>query len=519
MIKPRVQQLLTAILPDLGFPLYKEVLLEYPKNPEYGDYATNIAFLLAKQLKEAPHHIAQEMCVKLTSVPQFQGIQFTSLNGFVNMRFSDAYLWQEFSRLFHEKPQFPKTQDAILLEYVSANPTGPLHIGHGRWAVIGSVLEAILRFTGHRVDTEYYINDTGTQVEHFYKSIDAVKKGQPIPEGGYHGAYMYELSGSRDNPLMLNVTRQKEALERLGITFTTWFSETLLHQEGRIEESIALLEGKNLVYTQDNALWFRSTAYGDSKDRVLRKADGRYTYFAVDVAYHRDKVLRGHTRLINIWGADHHGYVARVEAALQALFEQEPPKRPEFKVIVGQLVSLFRNGEPVRMSKRTGDLITLDEVVDEIGPDATRFFLIEKSPDTHLEFDLELAKKKSSDNPVYYIQYAHARMCSILEKLDAREEVSPVLLSEPLHPYERKLIYSCVQFYDTVWDAANALAPYWIAQYCLALARDFHLFYEQCPILKVDEPQKQKRLFILSQTRNVLSQALSLLGISAPKKM
>ncbi len=508
MIRAAIASTLTDILET-------PVVLEVPNNPEHGDFATNVAFGLAKILKKGPKQIAETLAVDLAQ--RFEGkISFQAINGFLNLRLSDAYLLE----CLEQAPKFPSAHEKILLEYVSANPTGPLHVGHGRWAILGHSIESLLRFVGTSIDSEFYINDAGNQVELFYESVNAVKKGLPIPEKGYHGSYIHDLALIEGDPLQRNLELQKQTLARLGITFTFWYSEKELHRKGLVSETIQTITAKGLTYESEGALWFKSQSLGDEKDRVLIKADGQHTYFAADMAYHWDKLRRGYDRLINIWGADHHGYVARVKAGVAALCGEAFLSDKKFKIVIGQLVSLKRGDEPVRMSKRTGEIITIDEVVDEIGVDATRFFLIQKGADTHVEFDLELAKKKSAENPVYYIQYAHARMCSVLEKMDGlvqTQNFASVQLG--LEGAERALILHCIQAYDEIYGAAQALAPHRVANYAYELARQFHTFYEQCPIIKASEDIQAKRVYILIQAQKTLRLCLELLGISAPEKM
>ena len=520
MIKYTLEKQLSAAIaiyldrPDL------DARLDVPNNTSYGDYSTNVAFLLAKSLRFAPQKIAEMLCEKLAADPAFNDyLTFTPINGFVNVRLSDRFLWSRLEALFEKRDRFPShDQSRTLLEYVSANPTGPLHVGHGRWAVLGDVMARILRFSGADITREFYINDAGNQIKNFYRSVDAARAGDPIPEDGYHGDYILELAKSYDDPIQVMLDRQIQTLRRLDVEFDSWYSEKSLHNNGKVSQALSLMKEKGLTYEQDGALWFASSQFGDEKDRVLIKADGNLTYFAVDVAYHVDKIDRGFTRLLNIWGADHHGYVPRVRAALAGLFGDKFDTDQGFHVLIGQLVSLFRNGEPVRMSKRTGEMVSLDEVIDEIGVDATRFFLIQKSADTQLDFDLELASRKSSENPVYYVQYAHARMCSIVEKVGILGPFNN-LESLVLLPEERTLLLKALQIYDDIYDTALMLSPHRLVQYLTDLARTFHNFYEACPIMKATGPDKAKRLYLLLQVREVFRLCFGLLGISAPEKM
>lgn len=491
--------------------------LEIPKQPDHGDFALTLAFKLAATLKQSPKIIAEQLSDVINQDSGLQSLVVAEpLNGFVNLKLVSEALWQHFLELQSVQIDYDPPKDKILFEYVSANPTGPLHIGHGRWAVIGSAIATLLRETQHDVKTEFYINDAGSQITKFYASVNAVKEGKPIPEDGYHGAYIKDLATLASDPLLANIEDQRQILDRLGVHFDTWFSEKSLHDSGDVERAITFLKENNLAYVSDSALWFKSEQFGDEKDRVLVKADGAYTYFAVDVAYHFYKLDRGFNRLINMFGADHHGYVARIKASVKAMLGQ-CYQANSFEIVIGQLVSLLRGGEPVRMSKRTGDMISLEEVVDEIGVDATRFFLVHKSADSHVEFDLDVAKAQSSDNPVFYVQYAHARMSTLLVK--ANQSISYSQLTSELHAAERELLVKCLTFHDVVLESAHKLSPHMLAQYAYDLAKLFHAFYEHCPILKAEASLLQQRLVIVERTRYVLKQALHLLGISAPDSM
>jgi arginyl-tRNA synthetase len=497
----------------------KEIILQKTSNPKYGDYTTNISFQLTKTLKNKPQLIAEEICDHLNQSPPLAAhFSFSALNGFINIKLKDSYLFMEFHDFLDPKtPHFPHNNQKILLEYVSANPTGPLHIGHGRWAVLGNVLANLLEFIQIPVKTEFYINDAGNQVDLFYQSIKACQNKQPLPENGYHGHYIKTLAKLEEDPLQHQINDQKQTLTKLGVTFSNWYSEKSIHENNKVVQAIETLTNHGYTYQKENALWFKSSDFGDEKDRVLIKADGAYTYFAVDIAYHQDKFKRGFHTLINIWGADHHGYIARLKAALKALCPKNYAQDHNFQIIIGQLVSLFRDGQPVRMSKRTGEIITLNEVIQEIGPDAVRFFLIQKSADTHLDFDLELAKKKTFENPVYYIQYAHARICSILSKANHQTNTLPTSFN--LEEKERNLVLLCLQVHEEVYDATLNLTPHKVANYLQNLAKCFHNFYESCPIIKADPDTQQKRLYIIHQVKSTLALCLNLLGISAPQKM
>lgn len=518
MIKRHLESVLSTAFQDCNLVGHDLVFLELPKQREHGDFSTNVAFRLSKELKQAPPVTAEAYCKVLNAYDVFKNrISFSFINGFINLKLSDAYLWElAFSEL-KSTPDFPAPKDKILLEYVSANPTGPLHIGHGRWAVLGSAIASLLNATQHTVAEEFYINDAGNQIQKLYDSVAAAKAGKPIPEDGYHGEYVFDIAESGLDPLEANIATQKKVLDELGVSFDVWFSETSLHTSGKVESALSFLKDKGVTYEEEGALWFASTRFGDDKDRVLVKADGAYTYFAVDVAYHFDKVQRGFSRMINLFGADHHGYVARIKAAVNAICDTEFTDET-FRVVIGQLVNLVRDGEPVRMSKRSGNMVCLQDVVDEIGPDATRFFLVQKSADTHIEFDLELAKRQSSENPVFYVQYAHARLCSVLRKGDVTSMPIGFELSV-LEEKEKELVLTLTRFYDVMWDAAVTLQPYKMAQYAFDLARSFHHFYEACPVLKVEGALLQQRLALCLLTKDILAESLALLGVSAPESM
>ncbi len=498
--------------------LTHDVIIETPKDKAFGNYATPLAFGLAKTLRKSPKHIAEDFCTLLNNNSTYNSnFLFTAVNGYINITLKDTYLWHMFTSYFNTPFTFAKDTDSILLEFVSANPTGPLHIGHGRWAVIGSVLANLFDVVNKNFKTEFYINDEGNQIKKFRDSIQAVQEGKPIPEDGYHGAYIKDLAQSKNDPLLTTIANQRQTLSLIHVEFDTWFSENTLHMQKDIVNVLKLLESSGVTYTENNAIWFKTSDFGDDKDRVLVKSDGTYTYFLVDIAYHNHKIKRGFNKLYTILGADHHGYVQRMNAAINALGKIHQ-KEISLIIVIGQLVNLFRDGEPVKMSKRTGDMITLQEVVEEIGIDATRYFLIEKSTDTHVDFDLALAKKKSNENPVYYIQYAHARLCTLIEKFP-QSETHNQLHHINLEPAERHLLSHALKLQDDIEDAVQQLAPYKIAQYTYELARLFHSFYQACPILKATDDVQQSRIIICRCLKKQLAYCLNLLGISAPAKM
>ncbi|MCX5726429.1 MAG: arginine--tRNA ligase [Candidatus Saganbacteria bacterium] len=453
--------------------------------------------------------------------------------GFLNLTLSDCTLQgvlPEIKKLDKDFGKAKAAKEKLLLEFVSANPTGPLHVGHGRWAVIGDVLGNLLGAIGYKVKREFYINDVGNQIDLLTRSVEAAIEGKPVPEGGYGGAYVKEIGdhlkdkkGRSDFQRLLIdhiLKNQKVTLEKLGIKFDSWVSESSLHKSGLVQKVIENLKSKNRTFMEKGALWFKSQEFGDDKNRVLIKEDGTPTYFAADIAYHSDKFRRGFDRLINVWGTDHHGYVARILAALRSL--NLPSDRLE--IIIGQLVSLYRGRQQVRMSKRTGEIIALEEVVEEIGHDATRFFLVMLSPNTHLDFDLELAKKKSHENPVYYVQYAHARISSILsegesrgfKKKDIGRRVNLSLLDKK---EERNLMKKLASFPDDVLSAALLREPHRLTIYARELATIFHNFYHKHRVLSDDPELSKARLLLCDCSRIVLRNVLKLLGISAPERM
>ena len=511
VVSESIQKALSRLYPDI------DIGVEIPKNIDHGDYATNVSFLLAPQLKKKPAEIAAEICTILADNTEFASdLLVTPMNGFVNITLTDELIWREFTTLYSTPFQFNIEKSHYLLEYVSANPTGPLHIGHGRWAVLGDVLARLLKFVGHHVHTEYYINDAGVQIKLFRDSVLAEKSGEEVPDGGYGGVYIQDLANQDEDPLSVMLTMQQAVLTSLGVVFDDWFSELSIHQGGGVGRCISTLRDHGYVYDKDGAVWFESTRFNDDKDRVLIKADGQYTYFAVDIAYHDHKMSRNYDKLINIWGADHHGYVNRVKGAIHAI--QNTAAENPLTVIIGQLVTLYRDGEVVRMSKRTGEMITLKEVIDDIGVDATRYFLVQKSHDTHLDFDMDLAALQSSENPVYYIQYAYARICSLFKKLDHLEGCS-VPDSAILEEKERRLILFSLRLPDILLDAAQSCSSHRIAVYAWEIARSFHQFYEACPIMSASEDVQIKRYHILTITKQSLLTCLDLLGISAPENM
>jgi arginyl-tRNA synthetase len=516
--------------------------LDRPPKPELGDYSSNAAMLLAAPLGDNPRAVAERLRVELERDLAGSG----SLDrvevagpGFVNLFLSDAWYRRALAALIAAGedlgPAPTESPERILVEFVSANPTGPLHVGGGRHAAYGDALVRLLEATGHEVEREYYVNDAGAQIGRFADSIAARMAGAEPPEDGYEGEYVIELAkriaaegldpadrealGRRGIELMLGEVGA--TLERFGIRFNTWFSESDLYKRGEVESALADLEQRGHTYRHEDALWLRTTDFGDDKDRVLIRSNGEPTYLTADVAYHWDKLQRGFGRLIDVLGADHHGYVARIRAAIEAL-GADPAA---FEALIMRLVHIVEEGERAQMSKRSGDFVSLDELLDDIGVDATRWFMLWRSHETTVDLDLELARSQSSDNPVYYAQYAHARIASLLRKAGAAAEeaaagLDPELLGAAIEPSERALIKRLLEFPEEVREAAARRAPHRICAYSTAVAADFHAFYRDCQVVGAEgEGVERSRLALCLCTKRTISAALGLLGISAPERM
>ena len=527
-----------------------EILLERPKRQGQGDWATNVAMQMARSFGMPPRKLASLIVGKFQENEYILKVEIAG-PGFINFFLTDRWIRTLIDSIISEGPNFGKPDlgggRKVQVEFVSANPTGPLHVGHGRGAAVGDITSNILSFAGWEVKREYYVNDAGLQMDilgrstrarYFELAGDAEKA--PFPEDGYKGNYIYDLARevmekegtwlldadpgeslsyfrNYASGRILNTIRRD--LEEFGVKYDRWFSEKSLYDDDLVPRTVAFLKKKGYVYEAEGAVWFKSTAFEDEKDRVLIRANGVPTYFASDVAYHKDKFDRGFDRVIDVWGADHHGYIPRVRSAIKAL-----GRDPEaFSVSLIQFVNLLRGGEQVAMSTRAGEFITLRDVLDEVGVDATRYFFVMRSSDSSLDFDLELAKKQSSDNPVYYIQYAYARICSIFREADSRnlswniaDGFDESLLSSP---EERKLLSRLSAFPDEAVKAANELAPHIIANYVLELARDFHSFYNAHRILGEEGNIMKARMALAEAAGVILSINLGLLGISAPERM
>jgi arginyl-tRNA synthetase len=507
------------------------VVVERPKNQAHGDFATNAAMVCAPIARDNPRNVADGIAVKLADE---LGEVLTSAEvagpGFLNLRLSDGWYAGALGHVLAESSfggGVAPNPERINVEFPSANPTGPMHIGHGRNAAYGDALCRVLTFAGHEVSREYYSNDFGTQVERFGASIAARAKGSDVPEDGYQGEYIDEIAKSIPGAADMSAEELQhvgvekmlsmigETLTRMGVKIDVWFSERSLHEDDRFDRAIETLREAGHIYEHDGAVWLRTTELGDDKDRVLRRSDGDYTYFATDIAYHWDKRSRGFDRLIDIWGADHHGYIQRMKAAYEALGGD-----PEtFEPVIMQLVNLTENGQRVQMSKRSGEFVTVDDLIDDIGADALRFFLVQRSHETTMDLDLALAREQSDKNPVYYVQYAHARINSILEKAGIGTEAGlPENIAE-LHESERALIRRLIEFPDEIAETAFRRSPHRLTIYGREVAAEFSAFYRDCKVVGEAAEITQFRVALCVATQRVLAQTLNLLGVSAPERM
>jgi arginyl-tRNA synthetase len=514
--------------------------LERPPKPELGDYSSNAAMLLAGGLRDNPRAVAERLRAELEAdadlAVSLERIEVAG-PGFVNFFLADSWYLRALSALLAAGedlgPAPTEAPEKVLVEFVSANPTGPIHVGTGRHAAYGDSVVRLLEAAGHDVFREYYVNDAGSQIDRFADSIAARMRGEEPPEDGYAGPYVSELAerlrgegvdaadheALKARGIELMLAEMRGTLERFGVRFDNFFSERSLYEKGEVDAALAELEKRGHTYHSEDALWLRTTEFGDDKDRVLIRSSGEATYFMPDIAYHWDKLQRGFERLIDVLGADHHGYVARIRAALEAL-GADPDA---FEVPIMSLVHIVEKGERVQMSKRTGDFVTLDELTADIGVDATRWFMLWRSHETTVDLDLELARSQSSENPVYYVQYAHARIASILRK--AGEGAAPASLDEvsgrpPLEESEKALVKRLLEFPEEVRVAAERRAPHRICAYSTAVAADFHAFYRDCQVVGAEgEGVESSRLALCLATKRTIAAALGLLGISAPERM
>ena len=553
--------------------VHASIVLERPKDAQHGDYACNVALQLARTLKRAPRDIAQRIIEALPASPYVEKAEIAGA-GFINLFLKLSFKQQLVNEVLEKGPDFGKSTSGrrkkVQVEFVSANPTGPLHVGHGRGAAYGASLSNVFDAAGFDVTREYYVNDAGRQmdilaVSTWLRYLELAGEAVAFPPNAYRGDYvhamarrLYDERGARyvkpvaglasgtpdaatdpEAHLDALIARTKtllgrdyedihayalqeqladcrEDLTEFGVLFDAWYSERSLYDSGRVANVIAKLEEGGHVYENDGAKWFRSTAFGDEKDRVVQRENGQYTYFASDIAYHLDKFERGYDLVIDVWGADHHGYIARVKGALEALGRN----KEQLTVALVQFAVLYRNGEKVSMSTRAGEFVTLRELRREVGNDAARLFYVLRKSDQHLDFDLDLAKSQTNENPVYYIQYAHARVCSVHEQWNGEAAALREVDTSPLtSEHERVLLDRLAAYPEALENSARELAPHQIAFYLKDLAADFHSYYNATRILVAEEPVKLARLALATAVRHVLRNGLALLGVSAPEKM
>jgi arginyl-tRNA synthetase len=522
-----------------GSPAAASARLERPPRPDFGDFSSNAPMLLAPALGEPPRSVAERLG-ELVRERMDGGLERVEVAGpgFLNLFLSGSWFRGALSGALAAGDGYGgglvASPERVQVEFVSANPTGPITVASGRHAAWGDSLARILELAGHDVDREYYVNDHGSQVLRFGESIQARARGGEPPEDGYRGDYVRELAeripGAADGDpwqvaragIDLMVEQVRETLERFRVRFHRFFHEASLHESGAIERALELLERNGHTYVHDGALWLRTTALGDDKDRVLRRSSGDYTYFAADIAYHLDKRERGLERVIDLWGADHHGHVTRMLIAWEALGGE--PGRLE--LLIMQMVSLTEHGQRAQMSKREGEFVTLDDLIEDIGVDAARYYLLQRSHDTTLDLDLARAREQSQENPVYYVQYAHARIASILrkageERVDAALTCDLTARDDPLHPSERDLVKRLLELPGEVLVAAERRAPHRFTDYSLEVARQFSAFYRDCRVVGAaeDGDDEDLRIAVSVATMRVLARSLDLLGVEAPEHM
>jgi arginyl-tRNA synthetase len=552
MIKQRIIELLAQAadkaqklgkLPSVAVP---EITIEHPQNPAHGDYASSLPLKLARATGASPLAIAEDLVGLMAPAPEVETVTVAP-PGFINFTLKSDWLTRQVDAILPAGESYGNIDlgqaSRVQLEFVSVNPTGPLHVGHGRGAILGNTLANALAAAGYKVEKEYYVNDAGSQMDAFYRSLyaryqQALKVDAEMPADGYLGDYIVDMAGeiiADEGDKFLSLP-EKEAiaeigrlglarmlaqikgdLELLGVSFDVWFRERELFEQGQYDKVMSLLREGGYIAEREAATWFVSTALGEDKDNVVVRSDGSPTYFATDIAYHYNKFIqRKFDRVINIWGADHQGHISRMKAVVQAL--GIAPER--LVVIISQMVTLSRGGEVVKLSKRSGDIITLRELIDEVGADACRFFFAARSADSQMDFDLELAKKQSADNPVYYVQYAHARIASILrlagdKKIDYSDGDVSLLTTEP----ELTLIRKMLLLPEVIEVVAQTLEPHHLAYYAQELATVFHSFYKQCRVVGDDGALSKARLKLVAAARLTLARTLHLMGMTAPDKM
>jgi len=521
--------------------------LEPPKQQEFGDLSSNVAMIWAKSARRPPHFLARAILQNLADPDEILARKDIAGPGFLNFAFAPKFYFARLREL--AAGEYPRLDigkgQRVQVEFASVNPTGPLHVGHGRVAVIGDVLARLHEAAGFAVEREYYVNDAGNQMDILARSLyaryqEAFGRQMDFPEDGYPGDYVKQLAEqvkAREGDKYLHEAKEKaleyfrqfggaalldmirRQLDAFGIRFDAYFSERAMRERGEVAACMERLRALGLLYPQDGAEWYRSSVFGDDKDRTVIKSDGELTYFAADIAYHRNKFERHFARLINVWGADHHGYVPRLKAAMRGLGYDAD----RLQVVLVQMVQLTRGGEPVRMGKRSGEFVSLEEVLEEVGRDAARFFFLMRKSDSHLDFDLELAKRQSSDNPVFYVQYAHARVASIFEQaakhgiaLAPRENVAVERLSLA---EELALVRQMIQFNDVVEDSVRELEPHRLVFYLQEFAGEFHRYYNRHRVVSEDSELSRARLLLLENVQKTIRRGLEILGVDAPIKM
>jgi arginyl-tRNA synthetase len=521
------------------------VTIERPRDPTHGDYATTVALQLAKTLKSPPRKVAEQLVAALPASDWIERPEIAG-PGFINFRLKPLAKQRVVRAILEQGAAFGRSDRGrgapVMVEFVSANPTGPLHVGHGRQAALGDAIAGLLERQGWRVTREFYYNDAGQQIQNLAVSVRAraqelLGEHAHFPEDGYHGEYIREIAqgyldevghdlGDIESIRRFAVARLRREqdidLQAFGVQFDHYYLESSLYADGRVEATVAQLAASGKTYEKDGALWLRTTEYGDDKDRVMRKSDGGYTYFVPDVAYHVTKWERGFGKVINVQGMDHHSTVVRVRAGLQALGLGIPPGYPDY--VLHKMVTVMKGGEEMKISKRAGSYVTVRDLIDEVGRDAVRFFLASRKGDTEFTFDIDLAKSQSEENPVYYVQYAHARVCRVLEEARARFPGDPasyagVALDALVEPRELELAARLADFPEMLATAADELAPHLVAFYLRELAAEFHSYYNAVRVLVPESGVRLARLALSAAVRQVLANGLAVLGVSAPERM
>ncbi|OQX72025.1 MAG: arginine--tRNA ligase [Candidatus Cloacimonas sp. 4484_275] len=549
MVKDKIRKDIVKCLKQLELKFNDNFVVEVPNNPEHGDFSSNVALVNAKLNKVSPQKLAEKIIEYFSKKRDYKSVSVAG-PGFINFKLANNFYHRKLLEINEKNRKFGSSEygnkKKVLLEFISANPTGPLNVVSARAAAFGDTLCRIMRFVGFRAYKEFYINDAGNQVDILAESLELRYRelhGERIdefPPEAYHGEYIKDLAAKLNSveSKLLHYSEtdrlrrmkqfaleevhkmQQESLKRFDVTFDNWMSEKKLRQEGAVEEVLSYLAEAHCTYEKDEAIWFSSTEFGDEKDRVLMKADGNTTYLVPDIAYHLTKYQRKFDYLIDILGPDHHGYVPRLKAAIMALGYDVN----KLEIIYLQHITLFEGGQQVKMSKRAGKIVTMDDLIDEVGKDAARYFFVSRKPNAHLEFDLELAKKKSNENPVYYVQYAHARIASILRKAK-KEKISlknfdHKLLRKLNKEDELTIIKKMLELPNLLISAADAREPHRLANYVYDLAGMFHKYYAKFKIVDKKNPElSQSRLFLISNIKTVLAVCLHLMGISAPQKM